>query len=176
MASNAMFAEIAALAGDPARAGMLHALMEGRALSASELARVAGVAPQTATGHLARMTAAGLLRVEKQGRHHYHRLATPAVAQMMESIMRVASDLDTTRPKLSVGPRDAAMRAARTCYDHLAGRLGVALADAMVAGGYTELTSDGGVMTDSGTAFLGRIGIDVDNLLARPGKRSTRVL
>jgi DNA-binding transcriptional ArsR family regulator len=144
MASNAMFAEIAALAGDPARAGMLHALMDGRALSASELARVAGIAPQTATGHLARMTAAGLLRVEKQGRHHYHRLASPAVAQMMESIMRVASDLGATRPKLFVGPRDAAMRAARTCYDHLAGRLGVALADALVAGGHAEFASDGG--------------------------------
>src|SRR5690349_19614198 len=82
MATNAMFAEIASLAGDPARAGMLHALMDGRALSASELARVAGVTPQTATGHLARMTTAGLLCVEKQGRHRYHRLATPAVAQM----------------------------------------------------------------------------------------------
>ena len=156
MASNALFAEVAALAGDPARAGMLHALMDGRALSASELARVAGITPQTATGHLARMTAAGLLRVEKQGRHHYHRLATPAVAQMMESIMRVASDLGATRPKLFVGPRDAAMRAARTCYDHLAGRLGVALADALVAGGHAELASDGGVITNSGVALLGR--------------------
>jgi DNA-binding transcriptional ArsR family regulator len=157
MASNAMFAEIAALAGDPARAGMLHALMDGRALSASELARVAGIAPQTATGHLARMTTAGLLRVEKQGRHHYHRLASPGVAQMMESIMRVASDLGTTRPKLFVGPRDAAMRAARTCYDHLAGRLGVALADALVAGGHAEFASDGGVITNSGVALLGRV-------------------
>jgi DNA-binding transcriptional ArsR family regulator len=68
MTSNAIFAEIAALAGDPARAGMLHALMDGRALTASELARVAGIAPQTASGHLTRMTAAGLLSVEKQGR------------------------------------------------------------------------------------------------------------
>jgi DNA-binding transcriptional ArsR family regulator len=176
MASNAMFAEVAALAGDPARAGMLHALMDGRALTASELARVAGVAPQTASGHLARMTAAGLLSVEKQGRHHYHRLATPAVAQMMESIMRVASGLDTTRPKLSVGPRDAAMRAARTCYDHLAGRLGVSLADALVAGGHAELTSDGGVITHSGVALLGRVGIDVAALLERRGRRSARIL
>jgi hypothetical protein len=88
----------------------------------------------------------------------------------------VASGLEPPRPRLSVGPRDAALRVARTCYDHLAGQLGVALADAMVAGGYTELASDGGVMTDSGTAFLGRIGIDVDALLNRPGKRCTRVL
>ena len=150
MATTAMFAEIAALAGDPARAGMLHALMDGRALTASELARTAGITPQTASGHLARLTAAGLLAVEKQGRHRYHRLASPAVAQMMESIMRVASDQDFSRPRVVVGPRDAALRAARTCYDHLAGRLGVALADAMVAGGHVELASDAGLMTDSG--------------------------
>src|SRR3982074_1340052 len=154
MASNAVFAEIAALAGDPARAGMLHALMDGRALSASELARVAGIAPQTATGHLARMTAAGLLHVEKQGRHRYHRLASPAVGQMMESIMQVASDTVSDKGpaqrRLCVGPRDVALRAARTCYDHLAGRLGVALADAMVAGGYTDLSIDAGIVTDTG--------------------------
>jgi DNA-binding transcriptional ArsR family regulator len=81
MASNAMFAQVAALAGDPARAGMLHALMDGRALTASELARVAGITPQTASGHLSGLTASGLLMVEKQGRHRYHRLASPAVAQ-----------------------------------------------------------------------------------------------
>src|SRR5947207_12380333 len=111
MTSLSTFTEVAALAGDPARAGMLHALLDGRALTASELAHAAGIAPQTASGHLARMTAAGLLRVEKQGRHRYHRLASPAVAQMMESIMQVASDMasdlrPTLRP-LSVGPRDA---------------------------------------------------------------------
>ncbi|HLH89130.1 MAG TPA: helix-turn-helix transcriptional regulator [Xanthobacteraceae bacterium] len=171
MATNAMFAEVAALAGDPARAGMLHALMDGRALSASELARVAGVTPQTATGHLGRMTAAGLLCVEKQGRHRYHRLATPAVAQMMESIMRVASALEPERPKVTVGPRDAAMRTARTCYDHLAGRLGVALADALVAGGHAEMTSDGGMVTETGVAFLDRVGVDVAPLLDRRGKK-----
>ena len=176
MASTAMFAEVAALAGDPARAGMLHALMDGRALTASELARVAGITPQTATSHLARMTAAGLLSVEKQGRHRYHRLATPAVAQMMESIMRVASSLDATRPKLSVGPRDAAMRAARTCYDHIAGRLGVALADALVANGHAELTSDGGEITDTGVAFLAGVGVDVADLRERHGRRSARIL
>jgi DNA-binding transcriptional ArsR family regulator len=179
MASNAAFAEVAALAGDPARAGMLHALMDGRALTASELARVAGITPQTASGHLARMVAVGLLSVEKQGRHRYHRLASPTVAQMIESIMRVASSLQSTRlPRspLSVGPRDAALRAARTCYDHLAGRLGVALADALVAGGYAELANDAGVVTDAGIGLFGRIGIDVDELLARPGRRSARIL
>jgi DNA-binding transcriptional ArsR family regulator len=176
MASNAVFAQVASLAGDPARAGMLHALMDGRALTASELAQVARITPQTASGHLARMTEVGLLRVEKQGRHRYHRLASPAVAQMIESIMQVASAVETTRPALSVGPKDAALRAARTCYDHLAGRLGVALADALVAGGYAELASDAGVVTDAGLALLARIGIDVDTLLVRRGKRPPRVL
>ena len=178
MASNAAFAEVAALAGDPARAGMLHALMDGRALTASELARVAGITPQTASGHLARMVAVGLLGVEKQGRHRYHRLASPTVAQMIESIMRVASSLQSTRlPRpLSVGPRDAALRAARTCYDHLAGRLGVALADALVAGGYAELANDAGVVTSAGIALFGRIGIDVDQLSVRHGRRSARIL
>jgi len=176
MSTNATFAEVAALVGEPARAGMLHALMDGRALTASELARVAGVTPQTASGHLARLAAAGLLGVEKQGRHRYHRLASPDVARMMESIMQAASSLAPTRSPLSVGPRDAALRAARTCYDHLAGRLGVALADAMVTGGYAELADDAGVVTAIGIELLDRIGIDVDALLAPRGNRAPRIL
>jgi DNA-binding transcriptional ArsR family regulator len=175
MASNAKFAEVAALAGDPARAGMLHALMDGRALTATELARVAGITPQTASGHLGRMAAAGLVQVEKQGRHRYHRLASPAVARMMESIMQVASGLDGMRPAPVTGPRDAALRAARTCYDHLAGRLGVALADGLVAGGHVELASDAGLVTGAGIALFDRLGIDVASLSAARGKRA-RVL
>ena len=175
MASAASFATIAALAGDPARAGMLHALMDGRALTASELARAAGVTPQTASGHLARMTAAGLVSVEKQGRHRYHRLASPAVAHMVESIMQVASAVEPPRPRLTVGPRDAALRAARTCYDHLAGRLGVALADAMAERGYLDLADDGGVISDTGFAFLARIGLDVAALTAPGSRRGARV-
>lgn len=177
MASTAKFAEVAALAGDPARAGMLHALMDGRALTASELARVAGITPQTASSHISRLAAAGLLCVARQGRHRYHRLASPAVAAMMESIMQVASDQPPpARPSLTVGPRDAALRAARTCYDHLAGRLGVALADALVAGGYAEIDRDAGVITDRGLALLARIGIDMEALTARGGRRAPRVL
>jgi DNA-binding transcriptional ArsR family regulator len=176
MTNTAMFAEIAALAGDPARAGMLHALMDGRALTASELSKVAGITPQTASGHLARMTVAGLIAVEKQGRHRYHRLAAPSVARMLESIMHVAAELDPGRKRLSVGPKDAALRKARTCYDHFAGQLGVALADAMIAQGHVELTGDAGIVTDAGLAFLGRIGIGTEPLLARRTQRSGRVL
>ena len=90
--------------------------------------------------------------------------------------MQVASGLDTTRPRLVGGPRDAALRAARTCYDHLAGRLGVALADALVEVGRVELASDGGMVTDAGIQFFGRIGIDLDVLATHSGKRSARVL
>jgi DNA-binding transcriptional ArsR family regulator len=175
MNSNAEFAQVAALAGDPARAAMLHALLDGRALTASELAKVAGVAPQTASGHLAQMTAGGLLAAEKQGRHRYHRLASPAVAHMMESIMQVAA-LKPSARQLSTGPRDAVMRAARTCYDHLAGQLGVALTDAMVGKGYLELTPDAGLVTKPGVRFLASVGIDTGRLAARRGKGFGRVL
>lgn len=175
MASNAEFAEIAALAGDPARAAMLHALMDGRALTARELAISAGITPQTASGHLARLTTAGLLAVSKQGRHRYHRLATPAVARMMESIMQVAIDSARTRPVV-VGPREAALRAARTCYDHLAGRLGVALADALVEAGHVELSDDAGLVTKSGVALLNRLGVDLEGIAARRGKLPSRIL
>lgn len=175
MASNAKFAEVASLAGDPTRAAMLHALMDGRALTATELSRAAGVTPQTASGHLARMAGGGLVVVAKQGRHRYHRLASPEVARMMESIMQVASDLDVLRPPPRTGPRDAALRAGRTCYDHLAGRLGVALADGLSASGHVELGDDGGLVTKSGISLFEKIGIDVASLSAARGRRA-RVL
>ena len=171
MASNAAFAEVASLAGDPARAGMLHALMDGRALTATELARVAGITPQTASGHLARLTVGGLVTVQQQGRHRYHRLASPAVARMLESIMQVAAAA-TPRKKAFVGPRDLALRAARTCYDHLAGHLGVALADSLVANGQIELATDAGIVTARGAALFDRLGIDLDE----GRKRKSRML
>jgi DNA-binding transcriptional ArsR family regulator len=163
MTSTAALAEVAAMVGEPARAGMLQALMDGRALTAAELARAAGITPQTASGHLARLTMAGLITVEAQGRHRYHRIASPGVARMMESLMRVASDGQATRPgkRLTVGPRDLALRRARTCYDHLAGGLGVALADALVAEGHVELSSDAGMVTRQGRAFLADLGLEL---------------
>jgi DNA-binding transcriptional ArsR family regulator len=176
MPSATQFAEIAALAGDPARVSMLHALMDGRALTATELAQVAGVAPQTASGHLSRLTAAGILTVEKQGKHRYHRLASGSIAHMLESIMQVAAELESPRKRIAVGPKDDVLRKARTCYDHFAGRLGVALADAMVSQGFVELTGDGGLLTDSGFAFLERTGISTAPLLERRTKRSGRIL
>src|SRR5213592_3908595 len=152
MFTTAALAETAALVGNPGRAAMLMALMDGRAL------RAAGITPQTASDHLARLTAAGLLSRHCQGRHHYHRLASPAVAHMLESIMEAATAGDTAMPRRAVvtGPRDQAMRRARTCYDHLAGQLGVRLADALGERGYVELSDEGGAVTDSGMDFFRR--------------------
>jgi DNA-binding transcriptional ArsR family regulator len=158
MLSTAALAETAALIGEPARAAMLTSLMDGRALTATELARAAGITAQTASGHLARLTEAGLLAMERQGRHRYHRLGSAAVAQMLESMMSVAAG---ARPKRVVtGPRQAALRQARTCFDHLAGVLAVAIADRMVERRHVELGADGGRLTDEGSAFLAGLGID----------------
>lgn len=158
-------AEIAALIGGPARANILTALFDGRALTATELAFAAGVTPQTASGHLAKMMQAGLLSVVKQGRHRYFRLATPQVAQMLESIIAVAS---MTPPRLRPRTkREDALRRARTCYDHFAGLLGVGIADSLRENGHVNLGDDGGEVTDSGMAFLEALGADV----SRPGRR-----
>lgn len=171
MTNTNRIAEIAALIGEPARAAMLTALMDNRALTAGELATAAGIAAQTASTHLARMTTAGLLTVERQGRHRYHRLASQDVARMVEGIMHLAGNI--VRP-ITVGPRDKALRDARTCYDHLAGRLGVGLADALVARGHVELDHDAGLVTDSGQTLLSGLGIAFNRptssrrLLCRP--------
>lgn len=171
MASTAAFAETAALVGDQARACMLMALMDGRALTATELARAASVTPQTASGHLARLRAAGLLAVASQGRHRYHRLASPGVARMIETIMALTEATRTPLPRpLATGPKEAAMRAARTCYDHLAGTLAVGIADAMTAHRHIELSSDGGIVTDQGNAFLRAFGIPPASPAGRRGR------
>ncbi len=149
-------AELGALIGDPGRANILAALIDGRALTATELAGIAGVAPQTASGHLAKLTQANLLALKKQGRHRYYRVASPLVGSMLESIMTVAAvQLPARRAQSRV---DHAMRAARTCYDHVAGRLGVGIADALVARGHVVLADDGGEVTAAGTDFLAGFG------------------
>ena len=178
MLTTAAFAETAALIGDPTRANMLAALMDGRALTAKELAGVAGVTAQTASGHLAQLTGAGLLAMERQGRHRYHRLASPAVAQMLENIMSVTAGniaaLGPARPA-RVGPRDVALRRARTCYDHLAGQIAVAIADRMTERGQLELSPDGGAITDEGVGFLRGLGVDLETASARAARHGGRV-
>jgi len=167
MVNTNQIAEIGSLVGEPARAAILGALLDGRALTAGELAYVAGITPQTASSHLARLTAAGLLAVEKQGRHRYHRLATAAVARMLEGIMQIAAGRATEAGRrLVVGPRDAALRRARTCYDHFAGRLGVAITDGLIAQGVVEFGEDTGLVTERGLERLRRIGIELDGAAA----------
>ncbi len=160
--------EVAALVGNPARANILMALMDGRALTATELARAAGVSPQTTSEHLARLRDANLLALTKQGRHCYFRLGSPNIARMIESIMVVAADgPQRYRPRWN---GDDELRTARTCYDHIAGRLGVALTDALTCGGHVELSEDGGVVTSRGEQLLAEFGIALADL--RHGRRA----
>lgn len=162
MRAGTDLARMASLVGDPARANMLAALLGGTALTASELALEAGVTLPTASAHLARLTEGGLTRVMPQGRHRYYRLAGPEVAGMLESIMGVAA---THGPrKVLPGPRDAALRQARVCYDHLAGELGVALYDRLVAGGIVEEGEGALRLGAAGRDWFAAFGIDVDGL------------
>src|SRR6202161_1408151 len=122
-------AMVASLVGDPARANMLTALMTGRALTTSELAHQAGVTPQTASSHLAKLETGGLTNLEKQGRHRYYRLSDPDVAGVLEGLAGLAARAGHMRVR--AGPKDPALRRARVCYDHLAGDLGVQMLDSM---------------------------------------------
>jgi DNA-binding transcriptional ArsR family regulator len=162
MADGPNIVRIAALVGDQARAEILTALMGGQALTATELADVAGVTKQTVSTHLAKLVDARLLVVEKQGRHRYFRLADRDVADLLESLMGVAYRAGAIRLRSS--PREPALRKARVCYDHLAGDLGVLVFDSLDrrrwlrSGGATlELTPDG-------KRFCRELGIDVDAL------------
>src|SRR6185437_11313174 len=130
--------EIAALMGDPARASMLSLLMDGRAHTASELALTAGITAQTASGHLSRMVEGNLLDARAQGRNRFYRLASPDVAHAIESLMALAG---TRAPPASLNAawrRDPDLRFCRTCYDHLAGQIGIAVTDALTRAGHLE--------------------------------------
>src|SRR5947208_13310794 len=128
---------IAALIGDHARADVLTALVGGQALTATELAHVAGVTKQTISGHLAKLVDARLLAVESQGRHRYFRLADRDVGELLENLMGVAYRAGALRVRTS--PREPALRFARVCYDHLAGDLGVLAFDSLEQHGYLKM-------------------------------------
>jgi DNA-binding transcriptional ArsR family regulator len=150
----------AALIGDPARAAMLQALFDGRAQPATALAWAAGVSAQSASNHLTQLVAGGLLSVTTQGRHRYYRLAGPEVAQVLEALAVLRPP-----PRALVRPLDArarSLRDARSCYDHIAGRLGVALADAMEHRGLIEPDGpDRYRLTEAGRERLGALGVDL---------------
>ncbi|TAL86040.1 MAG: transcriptional regulator [Rhodanobacter sp.] len=161
---NPDIARIAALVGDPARATMLLALGDGRALPAGELAACAGVSAATASGHLGAMREVGLLTVVPQGRHRYYRLASPQVAALLESLMLVAAG-----NPVGIAPSrvDPLLQAGRTCYNHLAGRLGVAICDALIACHALHIDDDIAHFSPSGIRLLDDFGLDTRTLRRR---------
>ncbi|MEO3431990.1 winged helix-turn-helix domain-containing protein [Inquilinus sp. CAU 1745] len=159
---------VASLVGDPARANMLTALMNGQALTATELSQEAGVTVQTASSHLAKLHDGGLVEVAKQGRHRYYRLTGPDVALVLEGLMGLAERAGLRRVR--TGPKDPALRQARVCYDHLAGDLGVRMFDSMVG---RKLIREGEAeidLTPGGKDFLAEFGVELAPLSggARP--------
>jgi DNA-binding transcriptional ArsR family regulator len=167
-----MDADLAAVAGliaDPSRAAMLDALTGGAPMTAGELARLAGVAPSTASEHLARLERGGLVASERRGRARHVRLAGPEVARALEALAAIAPLKRTTT--LKAWHRGEALRAARSCYDHLAGVAGVALADALVDRGVLDPADGGFAITPSGERELARFGLDVAAI--RGARRAT---
>ena len=172
--ADAQIAPTAALFADPARAAMLLALSDGRALPAGELARAAHVSAPTASAHLTKLTAAGLLSSERHGRHRYYRLANPAAIGAALEALAVVSPAAAAK-----SPRDAfaasAIRHARTCYDHLAGNLGVGITDALVADGALALKGQLLVPTTKTAERLDKLGVDMDDV-AENARQTRRAL
>ena len=161
-------ARIAALMGDPARANILAGLMDGRALTASELAAEAGVTKQTASSHLAQLVGGGLIAVEAQGRHRYFRLAGEDVGEAIEALMGLAQSRDGQRTR--AGPKDPALRRARICYGHLAGEVGVALYGGLSKRRWLKLDDGEITLTPAGARAMEDFGVDIGKLamLRRP--------
>jgi len=152
-------ARVAALLGDPARANMLTALMGGKALTATELAQEAGVTPQTASSHLAKLEAGQIVIPRKQGRHRYFTLSGPDIVEALEVMMGIANRVGHNRVR--TGPKDPELRRARVCYDHLAGDMGVALFDGLSKRKLIKTDLNGVALTDAGVDFANGFGIDL---------------
>ncbi len=161
MTTPAALASLAALMGDPARAAMLQALLAGEAMTAGELASTAGIGAPAASAHLARLLDGGLLIVHPQGRHRYYRLAGEAVATAIELLGGLAMAVALSRPLARRWPHGEAVRTARLCYDHLAGRLGVAVYAALVDRAWIAPAAGGWQTTGDGEARLATLGIDL---------------
>ena len=155
-------ATLASLLGDPARANMLTALLSGQALTAGELAREAGVTAQTASSHLARLEAGGLLTQRKQGRHRYYALSGEDVAGVIEALSGLAARTGHTRVR--TGPKEPALRRARVCYDHLAGDLAVGMLESLTARDLIVEANETLTLTPAGEAFMAALGLDLPAL------------
>ena len=155
-------AVLGALIGDPACANMLNALLSGKALTASELASEAGITPQTASSHLAKLQNGRLITQRKQGRHRYFALADTEVAELLERMGGVSAHVGLTRTR--TGPKDPEMRRARVCYNHLAGEYGVQIYDSLMARNFLLAEGDGFGLSEQGKAFTSGFGIDVSGL------------
>ena len=166
-------AEVAALVGDPSRANMLSALMDGRALTAGELGYIAGVSPGTASEHLSKLAVGRLVAMERQGRHRYFRLASPLVGRMLEGLLAVAAEGPVRyRPSSRL---DVSMREARTCYDHLAGRVAVDVTDFLIESRYAVLADGGGEISERGLRFLRKeVGLDLQAGTSKGKNRGRR--
>lgn len=164
-------AGLAGLLADGTRAAFCMALLDGRAWTAAELARYAAVAPSTATGHLNLLVAGGLLAEERQGRHRYVRLASAEVATLIENLAAMAAPGRAEPRSLTVVTRHQALSRARTCYDHLAGALGVRITEAMNRGGLLD-TDRGLALTDDGVRWFTALGITLPAATRRPLVRS----
>lgn len=159
-------AEIASLMGDPARTNMLFALKDEGQISAGELSVIAGVAPSTTSEHLAKLVEAGLLKVTAKGRKRYYKLAVPDVADILEGLESIAKTVSTSS-KRSTARYEASVHV-RSCYDHLAGRVGVGLAVALMEKGFIRQASSEPELTDKGIACLESFNIDVESLMNEP--------
>src|SRR5580692_17444 len=153
-------ARIGALLGDSARADALTALMTDRALTATELAAIAGVTKQTMSAHLSKLLDASLVAVDQQGRHRYFRLADADVGALLESMMGVA--FRTGAVRLVSSPREPALRKARVCYDHLAGELGVLAYESLLRNDLLQMSRQGLRPSDAGIEWFQRAGVDTD--------------
>jgi DNA-binding transcriptional ArsR family regulator len=160
------FAAVAALLGDRSRAAMLQSLADGRALPASDLARCAQVSAQTASTHLVKLMDGGLISVEQQGRHRYYRLRDERTAELLEFLASYASPTQVLPVQVDRSARE--LRFARTCYKHLAGRLGVAVAEALCVKGIVRDSGDGYELTGLGKEWLIAKGIEIEAPRSRP--------
>jgi DNA-binding transcriptional ArsR family regulator len=166
MIADADIAAVGALIGDRARASMLLTLMGGDAVSAGELARLGGVSPSGATAHLRRLRDGGMVTDEVVGRQRVFRLASPELAEALEALALVAPPIPARGLR---GSKEAgALKRARTCYDHLAGELGVAVTDALVDREVLAREDGRFSVTGNGRSWLGGLGIDVDALERKP--------